>query len=293
MLAPEDGEPVMAHMPGQYIGLHVMVDGAPARRQYSLSAASNGSTYRISVKRETSGQVSRFPHERVAAGDVVELFAPAGVFVLCEGTRPLVLISGGVGITPTLPMLDAALAAGRAVHFIHAARNSAVHAFRSHVDALADQHPQLRRFYCYGEPDVAAPVADASGYLNTALLAQWMPASRDVDVYFLGPLPFMQSVKRSLQELGGAGTADALRVFRAGQRAAIAAALVLDFLRRGMKPPHRMRRHRLGQQVRQRGRIEHGQAGGCRIDRDVFQTARAVQAARHAVRIEARSHVEI
>jgi nitric oxide dioxygenase len=202
VLAPEDGAPVMAHAPGQYIGLHVTVDGAPARRQYSLSAASNGSSYRISVKREPSGQVSRFLHDRVAEGDVVELFPPAGAFVLGEGTRPLVLISGGVGITPTLPMLDAALAAGRPVHFIHAARNSAVHAFRSHVDALADRHPQLRRFYCYGEQDAEGPVADARGYLSTALLAQWMPASRDVDVYFLGPLPFMQAVKRSLQELG-------------------------------------------------------------------------------------------
>jgi nitric oxide dioxygenase len=202
VLAPEDGKPVMAHTPGQYIGLHVNVDGAPARRQYSLSAPANGRTYRISVKREPFGQVSRFLHDRVQEGDVVELFPPAGAFVLGEGTRPLVLISGGVGITPTLPMLDAALASGRAVHFIHAARNSEVHAFRSHVDALAQQHPQLRRFYSYDEAGATAQGADASGYLHTALLDQWMPPSRDVDVYFLGPLPFMQSVKRSLRELG-------------------------------------------------------------------------------------------
>ena len=202
VLAPEDGKPVMAHTPGQYIGLHVNVDGAPARRQYSLSAPANGRTYRISVKREPFGQVSRFLHDRVQEGDVVELFPPAGAFVLGEGTRPLVLISGGVGITPTLPMLDAALASGRAVHFIHAARNSEVHAFRSHVDGLAQQHPQLRRFYSYDEAGATAQGADASGYLHTALLDQWMPPSRDVDVYFLGPLPFMQSVKRSLRELG-------------------------------------------------------------------------------------------
>jgi len=202
VLAPDDGGPVMAHLPGQYIGLLVTVDGTPARRQYSLSAASDGSTYRISVKREPFGQVSRFLHDVVKEGDVVELFPPSGAFVLGESTRPLVLISGGVGITPTLPMLDAALAAGRPVHFIHAARNGEVHAFRDHVDALAGRHRQLQRFYCYGQQGATGHVADASGYLHTALLDQWMPPSRDVDVYFLGPLPFMQSVRRSLRELG-------------------------------------------------------------------------------------------
>lgn len=202
VLTPEDGGPVMAHAPGQYIGMLVTVDGAPARRQYSLSAPSNGSTYRISVKREAHGVVSCYLHDRVQAGDVIELFPPAGAFVLGEGTRPLVLISGGVGITPTLPMLDAALMSGRPVHFIHAARNSEVHAFRRHVDTLAEAHPQLQRFYCYGEQGAPGSLADATGYLHTALLAQWMPASRDVDVYFLGPLPFMQAVKRSLHALG-------------------------------------------------------------------------------------------
>lgn len=202
VLAPADGKPVMLHHPGQYIGLHAMVDGVDARRQYSLSAASNGQTYRISVKREPMGIVSRFLHDQVQAGDALDLFAPAGAFVLGQSMRPLVMISGGVGITPTLPMLEAALATGRPIRFIHAARNSQVHAFRDHVDALALAHPQLQRFYCYGDADGAVPAPDASGYLDTRLLDQWMPPSRDVDVYFLGPLPFMQAVKRSLLELG-------------------------------------------------------------------------------------------
>lgn len=202
VLAPEDGKPVMAHAAGQYLGLHLAIDGAQARRQYSLSAPANGSSYRISVKREPFGQVSRFLHDRINEGDVLEVTPPAGAFVLADSARPLVLISGGVGITPTLPMLDAALASGRPVHFIHAARNSEVHAFRDHVDALAERHPQLQRFYCYADAATNGSLAHASGLLHTGLLEQWMPSSRDVDVYFLGPVPFMQAVKRSLRELG-------------------------------------------------------------------------------------------
>jgi len=202
VLAPADGLPVMVHAPGQYIGLHVTIDGQSYRRQYSLSSASNGATYRISVKREPMGKVSGFLHDDVQAGDALELFPPAGAFTLGASGKPLVLISGGVGITPTLSMLDAALATGRDVHFIHAARDSHVHAFRAHVDALAQKHPQLRRYYCYGQPSATCAPVDASGYLDTALLRQWLPASPDVDAYFLGPLPFMQVIKRSLRELG-------------------------------------------------------------------------------------------
>ena len=202
VLVPADGQPVMAHAPGQYIGLHVQIDGQSFRRQYSLSAIANGATYRISVKREPMGKVSGFLHDRVQEGDTLELFPPAGAFVLAASGKPLVLISGGVGITPTLSMLDAALATGRDIHFIHAARDSHVHAFRDHIDALAQRHPQLRRYYCYGAPTATCPAADASGYIDADLLQQWLPASRDVDAYFLGPLPFMQAMRRNLRALG-------------------------------------------------------------------------------------------
>jgi nitric oxide dioxygenase len=202
VMAPADGGPVMAHAPGQYIGLRVIIDGVEHRRQYSLSAATNGRTYRISVKREPMGKVSGFLHDGVGVGSELDLFPPAGAFVLNDGERPLVLISGGVGITPTLAMLDTALATGRPIHFIHAARHPDVHAFRGHIDALAAQHPQLTRFYCYGEAGTDGQAGDATGYLNTALLAGWLPAERDVDAYFLGPLPFMRAVKTSLRELG-------------------------------------------------------------------------------------------
>ena len=200
-LVPADGGPVMAHQPGQYIGLRVTLDGQEHRRNYSLSAAANGRSLRISVKREADGRVSQHLHAQVNEGDLLDIFPPAGAFTLTASDKPLVLISGGVGITPTLAMLEEALKSARPVHFIHCARNRAVHAFRDAIDSLAARHPQLKRFYCYDQAQPGDAV-DAVGLLDSQRLAQWLPASRDVDAYFLGPKPFMALVQRSLKTLG-------------------------------------------------------------------------------------------
>lgn len=200
-LQPADGGPVVAHAPGQYIGLHLQIEGQEQRRNYSLSALADGRELRISVKREAGGVVSTFLHEQVSEGDTLQLTPPAGAFTLQASDKPLVLISGGVGITPTLPMLHAALANQRPVHFIHCARNREVHAFREHVDALAAAHPQLQRFYCYDEA-ADGDGAQGVGLLNRERLSKWLPETRDVDAYFLGPKPFMALVKKSLLELG-------------------------------------------------------------------------------------------
>lgn len=204
-LVPADGGPLLDFRPGQYIGLQLVIDGEEVRRNYSLSAAPNGRDFRISVKREPGGKVSNYLHDEVPAGATLKLFPPAGEFTLADGQRPIVLISGGVGITPTLAMLDAALATGRVVHFIHCARNRAVHAFRSMTDRLAALHPQqLTRYYCYedvADDDDHAP--HAVGRLDEETLAQWLPKeSPDIDAYFLGPKPFMRHVRRMLRSLG-------------------------------------------------------------------------------------------
>jgi nitric oxide dioxygenase len=199
VLAPADGAEVMDFLPGQYITVLVDIQGEQARRQYSLSDSSNGRTYRISVKRETGGKVSNYLHDQIDVGSQLSLFPPAGAFTLTDSEKPLVLISGGVGITPTLAMLNAALQTRRPVHFIHAARHAGVHAFRSHIDALAAAHPQMQRYYVY---EHGTEGADATGFLSQKHLEQWIPASRDVDAYFLGPLPFMKAVKSHLREIG-------------------------------------------------------------------------------------------
>ena len=200
-LTPADGGALLDYQPGQYIGLTLQLDGAEVRRNYSLSAAANQLEYRISVKREAGGRVSNYLHDQVAEGDTLQLFPPAGDFVLRPSSKPLALITAGVGITPALAMLEQALSSGRPIHFIHCARHSGVQAFRTWLESMAAKHPQLQRFYCYSEPR-SADSEHASGMLTESLLAQWLPVERDLDAYFLGPKPFMANVKRQLQRLG-------------------------------------------------------------------------------------------
>ena len=200
-LQPVDGAAVVDFQPGQYIGLKLQLDGQEVRRNYSLSRAADGRGYRISVKREDMGKVSNHLHDKVQVGDTLELFAPAGDFTLVAGERPIALISGGVGITPTLPMLEHALASGRQVHFIHCARNGQVHAFRDFIADKQKQHPQLRSYTCYSDA-LPGDKADADGLLSRELLEQWLPAERDVEAYFLGPKPFMAQVKKLLRDVG-------------------------------------------------------------------------------------------
>jgi nitric oxide dioxygenase len=199
---PADKGPILASEPGQYIGMQLFLDGEEIRRNYSLSSLSNSKHYRISVKREPNGRASNHLHDQLHVGDSIQLFPPSGEFTLTESDKPLVLISGGVGITPTLAMLEAALKTERPVHFIHCARNGSVHAFRDWIDDLAERHPQLKRFYCYAEDDGVSPTAHKVGLLSEEQLAEWMPEHRDVDAYFLGPKGFMAVIKRHLKALG-------------------------------------------------------------------------------------------
>ncbi|MCQ4286170.1 NO-inducible flavohemoprotein [Pseudomonas stutzeri] len=200
-LEPEDGGAVVAHQPGQYIGLRLLVDGEEIRRNYSLSAASNGRDYRISVKREPNGVASNALH-RMEEGQSLDLFAPAGDFTLQHSDKPLVLISGGVGITATLAMLEEAVKTERPIHFIHCARNADTHAFRRTIDTLVERHGQLKRFYCYDEHQGDDSQPDAVGLITEERLDAWLPADRDLDAYFLGPKPFMAAIRRQLRALG-------------------------------------------------------------------------------------------
>ncbi|GLX15677.1 flavohemoprotein [Pseudomonas straminea] len=204
LLAPVDGGAVLRQQPGQYIGLRMVIDGQEQRRNYSLSAQGNGRDYRISVKRENEGKVSNYLHDHVQEGDTLELFPPAGDFVLRPSSKPLALITAGVGITPALTMLEAARESGRPIHFIHYARHGGVHAFKRWIEEQSRDYPQISYRFCYSAPrDGDQP--HAQGVVSREQLADWLPEDRDLDAYFLGPKPFMAQVKRHLSDLGVPG----------------------------------------------------------------------------------------
>ncbi|KQX90428.1 NO-inducible flavohemoprotein [Variovorax sp. Root473] len=203
-LEPADGGALLAFSPGQYLTLVLEIDGQPVRRNYSLSDAPGKPWYRISVKKEEGGRASNWLHEAAVVGTHLQVQAPCGDFVLQpagEQARPLVLVTGGVGITPAMSMLESVAHTGRPVHFVHAARHSGAHAFRARVDALAQRHANVKPLYVYDTPrDTDTP--HATGFVTRELLAGLLPEDRDVDLYFLGPKPFMKAVYANGLALG-------------------------------------------------------------------------------------------
>lgn len=198
---PADGGPVVNFKPGQYIGITLTIDDQEVRRNYSLSNSPGESYYRLSVKRENDGKVSALLHDKLNPGDRVKITAPAGDFVLEQSQRPLILLTGGVGITPAISMLEPALQSGRPVQFFHCAINGDHHAFKQHVDDLADRYDNLSVTYCYSEP-LANDNSHLTGFVKQGMIAPLVQKPAETDFYFLGPKPFMDSCHRIVNGLG-------------------------------------------------------------------------------------------
>lgn len=197
---PTSGSELIDFHPGQYVAVVLNINGEVVRRNYSLSDTPGKRTLRISVKRESEGVVSNYLHNSLKEGDNVKLSAPCGDFVLRKSERPLFLVTAGVGLTPAISMLNSAVTSGREIHFIHAAQNSQVHAFKEHVDTLAAQHKNLNVFYIYDQP-LTQDTPDAVGYVSQEHIESRLPQSKDVDFYFLGPTPFMRGVSQLTKAL--------------------------------------------------------------------------------------------
>eukprot|EP01138_Halocafeteria_seosinensis_P008272 gb/GECG01008453.1/.p1 GENE.gb/GECG01008453.1/~~gb/GECG01008453.1/.p1 ORF type:complete len:414 (+),score=66.64 gb/GECG01008453.1/:1-1242(+) len=204
-LKPKDGAAVMQFEPGQYLGIRVTIDGETTQRNYSLSAPATTDTYRISVKKEGGGVVSTWLHEKASVGTELTVFPPAGDFVLRDGESPVLFCTGGVGLTPTLAMLEHVMSNSptRQVIWIHAARNRSAQAFRSRIEELARKHSNLKYHFVYNdEPSVDPNSNESKGVVTKELLGKLLPQEAEVDNYVIGPKPFMQSVIGSLKELG-------------------------------------------------------------------------------------------
>ncbi len=192
-------------------------DSPPVVRSYSLSDVPDERGYRISVKRE--GAASRYLHDHVSVGDVIDTAAPRGDFVLRAGAGPVVLISAGVGATPVLAMLHALAGerSERPVWWLHGARNRDEHAFGAEVDALLAALPDAHRLVAYSRPaddDPAGNGHDVVGRLDLALLER-AGVPKDADHYLCGPDAFMRAIGAALTARGVAPERVATEAFGA------------------------------------------------------------------------------
>ncbi len=213
VLVPADGGPVLRHEPGQYLGFLVDLPGRGVmKRNYSISCAPNDRAYRITVKREAAtahpaGLVSNWLHAEAKAGTVLKVAAPAGDFFLDrESAEPVVLVSGGVGLTPMVSMLEsiAAETPERSAWFVHGALNGRVHAMREHVRGLVANQASLSAHIVYAEPepqDRPGEDFDREGLITAEWLVANTPSER-ATYYLCGPKPFLAALANGLARAG-------------------------------------------------------------------------------------------
>lgn len=202
--AVEKGE-LPDYLPGQFIAIRIPFGDTEysQTRQYTLSTLSNGEYYKISVKREEEGNISKILCDELQEGDRIQVTVPLGKFVLKDDTTPVVLIGGGIGITPMLTMAMEAAKEQRHSHLIYCLPNSSIVAFHKEIDQLDAQNENFEKTIVYSRPleqDVKGKDYDVSGRLSKEWLQRHIdPAS---EVYFCGPVEFMRSIYRYMIELG-------------------------------------------------------------------------------------------
>lgn len=206
-LKPVDGGKLPAFKPGQYITVRIpTADGSTTMRNYSLSGDVDWDYYRISVKREVprhadtpEGYASSYLHTQIGVGDSVELGPPCGEFFLKEHNTdtPVLLLSGGVGITPLLAMLHQVRI--NPVTFLHGAINGEQHAFREEVNKLERENTNITAHFRYSAPtreDEQNQNHHSTGLFTVEFLQEFVTA--ETEVYFCGPKPMMRHVYRAL-----------------------------------------------------------------------------------------------
>ena len=222
-LAPLDGAPLPPFRPGQY--LTFSFDASPSAaeqagvrvtRCYSLSDRPGADHYRVTIKRVgppaqqpgcPPGVSSTHFHDQVQAGDVVEARAPGGHFFLDAASQaPVVLIAGGIGITPMMSMLLWCLSEQpqRPVHLYYGVRQGADHAFKDALESLAATHPQFKLQVAYSQPansDRPGTDYQHAGRVDLALLQQTLPHGAH-QFYICGPAAMMESLVPALVAWG-------------------------------------------------------------------------------------------
>jgi len=178
----------MAHggaLPPFAPGDHIAVQCGPDLvRHYSLCGPlDDRGLYRIAVKREPESRGgSRWMHERVAPGVALAISAPRSNFPLAQDKRDYIFISGGIGLTPILAMLDHLCRQGKRARLIHQCRSPADLAFAAELGRLGACHDITIHFDSL-----------AGGFRDLA--ADLERSADDAEVYCCGPAPMMAVVR--------------------------------------------------------------------------------------------------
>lgn len=208
VLRPVDGKAVLRHKAGQYLTFWFEIPGhSPVKRNYSISSAANAECYRISVKREPQGLASGWLHDEAKVGMVLKVAPPAGEFFLPEHVdAPVVLLSGGVGLTPMVAMLETLGERGvdQPVQYIHGTHDRDTHAMRAHVRSLVSANPEFSAIDFHQTP--YADEIEGQDYDHAGIITDdWLTANTQLDkadYYICGPRPFLRAAVSALSLAG-------------------------------------------------------------------------------------------
>ncbi|MCC7073247.1 MAG: 2Fe-2S iron-sulfur cluster binding domain-containing protein [Deltaproteobacteria bacterium] len=216
-LTPVDSAPLAAFEPGQFLTFQLPVaENRRIIRCYSLSDRPAPNHFRVTVKRVLApsdrpdlpaGEGSRYFHEQLKAGDTVQVRAPAGRFVAVDDPRsPVVLLAGGIGITPLLCMLRSGLLAepARQVHLFYGVRNGGELAFRDELLELVRLHANFHLHLSFSKPtaqDLLDRDYQHAGHIDVDLLRRTLPSGRH-RFYVCGPPTMLASLLAGLAAWG-------------------------------------------------------------------------------------------
>lgn len=218
-LTPADGGLIPAFKAGQFLTFQLgsawLEDTAQQLiRCYSLSDAPRNDYYRVSIKRVPSpigsnypaGRSSNYFHDHVQVGSLLKVRAPGGHFYIDSGNQPVVLVAGGIGITPMLSMLNwcASEQPTREVWLYYGVRNSNELLNRQYLDKRADENTNFNLRYCFSDPlpsDQLGIDYQHHGRIDVNQFRQEL-AFKPYQFYICGPTPMMQSIVTGLDNWG-------------------------------------------------------------------------------------------
>ena len=218
-LKPHDRQAIPPFEPGQFLTFRLKIPGEvkPVIRCYSLSDSPlERDYYRVSIKKVPPppdrpdlppGLSSSYFHDNLGVDDVVDVAAPNGHFFMdMKSERPIVLIGGGVGLTPVLSMLNTIVLSQskRETWFFYGVRNKTEHAMADHLRNLAEKHDNINLVVCYSQPTEDCELGHdyrVQGFVSVDLFKTMLPSS-NYEFYVCGPPPMMSSITSGLEQWG-------------------------------------------------------------------------------------------
>ncbi|HCV1857882.1 nitric oxide dioxygenase [Staphylococcus aureus] len=181
--------------PGQYITVDVSSDKLPyrAKRHYSIvSGEKNHLTFGVKrdVTTEHEGEVSTILHDEIKEGDMINLAAPVGGFVLENTTEPQLFLGSGIGVTPLVAMYEAASAKGLDTQMVQVAENEQHLPFKDNFNSIASHHDNAKLY---------THLKDKQGYIGAEELQVFL--ANKPEIYICGGTKFLQSMIEALKSL--------------------------------------------------------------------------------------------